>query len=241
MDVVILCGGLGTRLRGVIGESAKVMAKFEDKPFIDILISLIAEQGFQRFILCTGYQSEEVEQYFQENSKLFEVVISKEESPLGTGGAIKNARDYVLTDHFLALNGDCYCELNYEKFVQYHLLKKGISTIVLSPTKEEKDFGSVDISDDGQVSVYQEKDSSVNAGYVSNGIYCFQKDVFNMMPDQDKFSLEYDVFPKLVGNGLYGYTDEQGFLDIGTPERFAKAQDGKVPGASWPGNKKSNA
>src|SRR5271169_2564509 len=102
-DVVILAGGLGKRLSSVTGGVQKVLAKINGQPFLEILIDYIASQGGRRFILCAGHGSEEVEAYFKNKYKDREIIISKEESPLGTGGAIKQGSQHVKTNQFLAM------------------------------------------------------------------------------------------------------------------------------------------
>src|SRR5271154_5150123 len=101
-DVVILAGGLGKRLQSVTGGSQKVLAKIGDQPFLEIVIEYIASQGGTRFILCVGHGSDEVEAHFKNKYRDREIIFSREESPLGTGGAIKQGSHHVKTDHFLA-------------------------------------------------------------------------------------------------------------------------------------------
>jgi len=120
-DVLILCGGLGKRLRTEVGDSQKVMARINDRPFLDILLEYLKFQGFKRCILCVGYKADLVEQYYSGHSQGFEIAFSKEEEPLGTGGAIKNAREFVHSDQFFALNGDVFCAINYQEVMDFHL------------------------------------------------------------------------------------------------------------------------
>src|ERR1700722_8129618 len=116
-DVVILAGGFAKRLQSVIGGSQKVLAKIGDKPFLEILIDYIASQGGRRFILCVGHGSSEVEAYFTDRYKDREIVFSHEDSPLGTGGAIKQGSAQVKTPTFLAMNGDCFSVIDYNSFI----------------------------------------------------------------------------------------------------------------------------
>ena len=230
LDVMILCGGLGTRLQSLDPNTPKVMMKFEDRPFLDIVIQHLKGQGLKRFILCTGHKSHWIEDYYKQNDPGVEIVYSWEEKPLGTGGAIKHARGHLKSDPFFVLNGDCYCDVNFQHFLDFHLEKGKIATIVASYVEDSKDFGTLDIDDQGQIHAFLEKQDR-GSQYINAGRYCFNQVVFDLMPDADKFSIEFDVFPKIVEQGLYGFKHEGEFFDIGTPERFKKAteffKDGK--------------
>lgn len=230
LDVVILCGGLGTRLQAVDADTPKVMMKFEDRPFLDIVIHHLKTQGLKRFILCTGHKSDWIEEYYKENDPGVEIVYSWEEKRLGTGGAIKNAQKYVQSDPFFVLNGDCYCDVDFQAFYDFYKEKNNMAAIVASNVKESKDFGSLDMDDNDQIHAFLEKEDRGEA-YINAGRYCFSKAVFDLMPEEDNFSVEFDVFPKIVEKGLYGFKHKGEFFDIGTPERFEKAtqffKDGK--------------
>lgn len=226
IDVVILCGGQGQRLRSVIGESQKVMAKVFDEPFLDILLKYLEEQGFSRVILCTGYKTKEMEEYYRKNfrSKL-SLEFSKEEEPLGTGGALKKVEPLIQSNPLIVLNGDCFCPLRYSDFLKFYQEKDALASLVVARVRENKDFGKVQLTADFRVSGFQEKMQGEGPCYVSTGIYCFNsKEIFSLMPASLKFSLEYDFFPRLFNHGFFGFISDEEFIDIGTPERFEKAK-----------------
>ncbi|MCK5580175.1 MAG: NTP transferase domain-containing protein [Candidatus Omnitrophica bacterium] len=225
IDTVILCGGLGKRLRSEIGETQKTMVDIDGEPFLDILLGYLAGQGLRRFILCTGYQSQEVEEYYRSKQTDFEVVFSKEQEPLGTGGAIKNAQAQVKGERFFALNGDCLCDLDYAKFLDFHLSKNAMMSIAVSAAVEKQDYGSIQLDDKGRVTSFQEKvEARPGFAYVNAGVYCFEKDVFSLMPEQDKFSVEEDFFAGIPVKEFFGFEIEKSFMDIGTPERLVAAK-----------------
>ena len=224
--MVILCGGQGQRLRSVIGESQKVMAQVFDEPFLDILLKYLEEQGFSRVILCTGYKTKDMEDYYLENfrSKL-SLEFSKEEEPLGTGGALKKAKPFIRSNPFIVLNGDCFCPLEYVDFVKFYQEKNALASLVVTEIKENKDFGKVQLTADSRVLGFQEKMQGKGPCYVSTGIYCFDsKKIFSLMPVSLKFSLEYDFFPRLLDHVFFGFISAKEFIDIGTPERFERAK-----------------
>ncbi len=224
IDVVILCGGLGKRLRGVIGDSQKVMAKVAQKPFLDLILSFLKKQGFRRVILCTGFQGDLVKKYYTQNPQGLEIVFSPEAKPLGTGGAIKNARKKISSPVFLAMNGDSFCPLDFKKFLHFHLKQKALATVAVYKLQKNVDSGSITMDDSKRIIRFDEKKATAHEQFVNAGIYGFDQSVFKYMPNPKVFSLEYDFFPALMGNSFYGFPTKEEFLDIGTPERYDKIQ-----------------
>jgi len=225
IDFLVLCGGLGKRLRSEIGESQKTLARIHDRPFLEFLLTELHAQGFRRFILCAGYKADDVEDFAKKISGKLMVEVSKELEPLGTGGAIKNARKFVRSNTFVALNGDSFCPLNYKEFVEFHRQHKAIGSIVLTQVHDPKDYGSILVDNTDRIVSFQEKIENASSNVISTGIYCFEKHIFDLMPSEKSFSIEKDFFPKIAGKGLYGYHTPVQFLDIGTPERFSQAKD----------------
>src|SRR5271168_1848758 len=141
-DTVILAGGFGKRLQSVTGGGQKVLVKIGDQPFLEILIDYIASQGGRRFILCVGHGSEEVEAYFKNRYQDREIIFSREESPLGTGGAIKQGSALVKTGQFLAMNGDCFCVIDYCRFISFHQQQKSKATLAVTLMPDARDYGA---------------------------------------------------------------------------------------------------
>ncbi|HQL41943.1 MAG TPA: sugar phosphate nucleotidyltransferase, partial [Candidatus Omnitrophota bacterium] len=224
IDVVVLAGGLGKRLQPQTGDTPKVLAQVNGIPFLDLLLSNIASQGFRRVILCTGYKAEEIESHYRHSSLDLCIEFSREEIPLGTGGAFKLAQKKIQSPVFFGLNGDCFCSVPFEKFFAYHNEKKALASLVLNKVEEKSDFGSVVLSENNEIINFQEKANLISSPFVSVGIYCFDKKAFDHMPAQNAFSIEREFFPLLVGKGFYGFVTEHQFLDIGTPDRYQRAQ-----------------
>jgi D-glycero-alpha-D-manno-heptose 1-phosphate guanylyltransferase len=224
VDVLVLCGGLGTRLADALGDSPKSMAKIGERPFIDILIEYIATFGFKRFILCAGYKAEIIQEYYKRGKNRLEILIAKEKKTLGTGGAIKNAEPLIQSNPFLVVNGDSFCYADLYKFVDFHISKKALLSIALVNTEGAKDYGSVEIDSLDRIVRFKEKGKAGQKGIINAGIYLFSKEVLSLMPGNEKFSLEYDFFPKNIGRELFGYLETCFFIDIGTPERYEQAK-----------------
>ena len=224
-DVVILAGGLGKRLHSVTGGTQKVLARIGDKPFLEILIDYIASQGGARFILCVGHGSDEVETHFSKKYRNREIIFSKENTPLGTGGAIKQGSALVKTDTFLAMNGDCFCVIDYNALIAAHRKHKAKATIAITKLPDVRDYGSITVNEKSQIIAFKEKSTLVQAGLINTGTYCLDRDVFNLASTPQKFSIENDFFPHLAGKGFYAFEVKNKFIDIGTPERYSWAQE----------------
>lgn len=222
-DVVILAGGLGKRLAGVTGGGQKVLVEVNGKPFISILIDYIASQGGERFILCTGHGADAVERYLKDTHKEQEIVFSREETPLGTGGAIKKGSTLVQTPTFLAMNGDCFCVIDYNALIAFHGAKAAKATLAITHLDDARDYGTIEVNDKREILAFKEKQPG--SAFINTGTYCLDRNVFSLAETKDKFSIEYDFFPHLVGKGFYGFEVENKFIDIGTPERYAWAQE----------------
>ncbi|MFH1771960.1 MAG: nucleotidyltransferase family protein [Candidatus Omnitrophota bacterium] len=225
MNVVFLCGGLGKRLRPAVSDKPKVLADINGKPFVGILIDNLSRFGIKDIILSIGYKKESIRDYFQKRCAPggYSIVFSEEENPLGTGGALKKAKPLVKSSSFLVLNGDSFCAIDYEKFLNFHQKKKALVSIAIVKTQGYEDAGSVTLNDKDVIVDFNEKGAVAN-GYINAGVYIFNKQAFSLMPEKCSFSLEYDFFPKLAGKSLYGYVSESRFIDIGTPQRYEKAK-----------------
>jgi len=224
-DIVILAGGFGKRLHSVTGGSQKVLAKIGDKPFLEILIDYIASQGGRRFILCVGHGSDEVEAYFKNKYQDRDIIFSREESPLGTGGAIKQGSTHVKTDSFLAMNGDCFCVIDYKALIAFHQKQNSKATLAVTLMPDARDYGTIEIAPNGTIQAFKEKQPIVQEAFINTGTYCFDRKVFFLVETSQKFSIEYDFFPHLVGQGFYAFEVENRFIDIGTPDRYSWAQE----------------
>lgn len=223
IDTLILCGGLGTRLKSVSGDLPKVLTKVAGRPFIDLLLDSLTRFGLENFILCAGYGRDVLRSHF-ENSR-YNISFSEESSPLGTGGALKNAKPFIKSPFFLLLNGDSYCAVDYTELIEFHRQKKAMMTLVLSKPEEGEDYGAVVLSDSGRIVQFREKSKIEGNMLVNAGIYLFDSRVFKHMPPDDKFSLEYDLFPRMLDFDCYGFPTDSRLIDIGTPERHKRAGD----------------
>jgi NDP-sugar pyrophosphorylase family protein len=224
IDVLILCGGLGKRLRSVVSDRPKPMAEVGNAPFLDLLINYTSSFGFKRFILCIGYKGDFIKDYYSRKSNSFEMLFSEERKLLGTAGAIKNAEKLIQSNPFLVMNGDSFCKIDLNEFFNFHNSKKAILSIALTEIKENIDCGFIILDSSGKIESFIEKGKVEGSSYVNAGIYLFQKEILSLIPQNKSYSLEYDLFPILANGRIYGYITKNELIDIGTPERYEKAK-----------------
>lgn len=224
LDVVVLCGGLGTRLQPIINDRPKPMAEIGRQPFLDYLLEYSFKFGFRRFVLCLGHMASVIKEYYSKKENFWDISYSEEKERLGTAGALKNAQGLIKSNPFLVMNGDSICPLDLGQFLEFHFHKGGRFSIVLSQLKENKDSGLVGLNGNNQVISFNEKSQNGNSCLANAGVYLFSQKIFEKIPSGLNYSLEYDVFPEIIKEGLFGFVTDQQFIDIGTPERYQRAQ-----------------
>ena len=223
MDAVILCGGMGTRLKSVVSDRPKPMAAVNGKPFIQLLVDYAAGFGFKRFILCSGYRGDVIERHFRGTSPGLEVVVSREPEPLDTAGAVKNAEALIRTSQVLVMNGDSICRIDLRRFVKSHFSRRCRASVAVAKAADAGSFGSVVLGPGGRLLSFTEK-SAAGAGYVNAGIYVLDKTVLAAVPPGARYSLERELLPALVSAGdVCGYKTKSRIFDIGTPEGYREA------------------
>src|SRR5277367_6541732 len=224
-DVIVLSGGFGLRLRGTIGDVPKPMAQIAGRPFLELLLRQLKRHGFSRVILSVGYKQEVIQEHFGDEAFGLELVYSIETSPLGTGGALREAANHIRTETTLVMNGDSYTDVDLSRLVREHAGNDADVTVVVMP-ETRSDAGSVVLDRDGKVKAFAEKRQVPESRYLSAGIYMLNKNLIAGIPQGSKFSLEEQLFPQWLADGksIEGFVCEGQCLDIGTPERYMEAQ-----------------
>ncbi len=218
VDVVVLCGGFGTRLQTALPGQQKTMAPLESGPFLDLVINSLTAQGFRKFILCTGYQADAVEKYFSAKKGPARFLFSRETEPLGTAGAVKNARLLVTSDTLLVTNGDSFCDINYADFMEFHRKKGALMSLALVPPRLRTDGGYVRVDANNAIVSFNEKIYDRNS-YLNAGVYLIHSAMLELIK-KVPCSWEKDVFPERIHKGLFGFIADTDLFDIGTPERL---------------------
>lgn len=225
-DAIILCGGLGTRLKDVQQGIPKILTPVGDKVLLDILIGQIVSAGVNRIILSLGHLSEKVVEYVniidRSNIEIVNVIESK---PLGTGGALKLACSKSQSDYFLVVNGDSYTDIKPSDLLKFHIRNKSFATMLAVKIKDIGQYGSVLVDSSGMIKSFEEKPTfKCTEGLINAGMYVFNRSILNEIKGGSMVSLEKDIFPSLIGNDFYAYISENKFLDIGTPTSFFEAE-----------------
>ena len=216
----ILAGGMGTRLTQTIGQLPKALAPIAGRPFITYLLNNLASASVSNAVLCTGYLADRIEAALSNNYGGIGLSYSREHSPLGTGGALRNALPLIGSDPFLVVNGDSLCFVDFSGFLAAHRARRAAISMVLVSMPDCSRFGTVTIDGSGGVLRFEEKGGNNGPGLINAGIYLMDKSVAASIPEGVEFSLEYGLFPSLLGKDFYGFVYNGPFFDIGTPESF---------------------
>lgn len=223
VTAAILAGGLGTRLRSVMVDRPKVLAEIHGRPFLAYLFDQLAASGVRYVVLCTGYLGEQVREMFGSSYGGLRLVYSQESSPLGTAGALRLALPLFESDSVLVMNGDSFCGMQLSAFWGWHCVHRASATLALVWMADSARYGCVEVNHKGVVFSFDEKHARGGSGWVSAGAYLLRRTLLQEIPVNRNVSLERELFPALVGRGLYGYFSEASFLDIGTPEAYSAA------------------
>jgi len=197
------------------------MAMVRGVPFLEILIDSLADKGVRRFVLLTGYKAEAIEDHFRSGYRSdAEIIFSQERSPLGTGGAVRNAEAFA-TDPSLLVNGDTFFDADLRRLLQFHMDTGADVTLSLFKVQDVSRYGSVAVDQRGMVTGFREKDENITEpGLINAGLSLLSKRLINSLP-HGSFSMEREIFPSLVGSGkMFGLLQERPFFDIGTPESY---------------------
>jgi len=223
ITVVILAGGLGVRLRSVVDNKPKVLAKVAGRPFLSYLLDQLLLAGAHNVILCCGYMAEAVQDCFGEFYKSLELLYSIEQEPLGTGGAIRLAVPYLRSDTVLVMNGDSYIDVDLAAYVNWFFENDGQAALVLTKVNDTSRYGAVCVNGN-RITAFEEKNEGLGPGWVNAGIYLISKSLILSIPSGEPYSLEHQLFPELTTQKLLGFCVESQLIDIGTPDSYAKAQ-----------------
>ena len=224
-DVIILAGGLGTRLRGEVKDAPKSMAPVNGRPFLEYQLQQIHAAGLKRVILSTGYLGEQVQAYFGNRFMDMDILYSHEKEPLGTGGAIKLAFSQVKTPYAMIFNGDTLFRINIDMFFQRTIEKLANVSIALRFVEDASRYGSVECDVEGRILSFNEKTNTRKSGLINGGIYLIASRYFRQFDLPEVFSLEKDFFGPQVKEGYFsGQVFDNYFLDIGIPEDYQRAQ-----------------
>ncbi|MDQ3414299.1 MAG: sugar phosphate nucleotidyltransferase, partial [Verrucomicrobiota bacterium] len=202
----------------------KSMALIGEVPFLQLLLRKLKGEGIREVILGTGYRGHQIEDFFGTGEKVgIRLRYSREEEPLGTGGALKLAEE-LLRDPVVVLNGDSYIEWNLPEVEDLFLQKDANIVMVLQEVPNVSRYGSVALDSEQRVAEFVEKGSRTGPGLINAGIYLLRKEIVRDLAPGTAVSLERDVFPKFLRTKFYGVISRGVFIDIGIPADLEHAQ-----------------
>ncbi|MGI8558341.1 MAG: sugar phosphate nucleotidyltransferase [Solirubrobacteraceae bacterium] len=222
MQAVILAGGEGTRLRPLTSRMPKPVVTLVDRPFIVFMLEWLHRHGVDDVVMSCGFLATRVREVLGDGSQLgIRLRFVEEPEPLGTGGALKYAQD-LLEDRFLMLNGDVLCDIDLGAQIAQHERTGARATLALAAVEDPTAYGLVRLDADNAVREFVEKPSAeeVDTNMISAGAYVLEHSVLELIPSGRKVSIEREVWPQLIGKGLFGFPSPGYWLDIGTPERY---------------------
>jgi mannose-1-phosphate guanylyltransferase len=222
MQAVILVGGEGTRLRPLTSTVPKPVVPLVDRPFVTFMLEWLRQHGIDDVILSCGFLGTSVRNVLGDGSGLqMRLRFVEEPDPRGTAGALKFAES-LLDESFVMLNGDVLTDIDLSDQIAQHERTGAKATLALVPVSDPTAYGLVHLHDDRSVRDFVEKPSSdaIDTNLISAGAYVLSREVLDLVPAERNVSIEREVWPLLIGKGLYGFPAEGYWLDIGSPQRY---------------------
>jgi len=224
MEAIILAGGLGTRLKEVIGAYPKCMAPVNGKPFLAYLFEYLGQQKCTRAILSLGYKHRVITDWLEEQDVDFEVDCVIEQEPLGTGGGMLAAMEEAETEHVAVLNGDTMFKVDLKEQLAFHKSNNAETTLALKRMHQFDRYGLVNVDTIGVITSFEEKQFR-EEGLINGGVYFIDREVFLARQLRGKFSFEKDYLERFTKEKrFYGYISDSYFIDIGIPTDYDKVQ-----------------
>lgn len=222
---VILAGGLGTRLQSLVPDVPKPMASVGGRPFLSHLLDNLERQGIREVILALGYKHEAIIEYFGARYRSICITYRIEHTPLGTGGALRQALDAVEQGPILALNGDTFLAIEYSSMLTAHCTAGALVTIAIRQVSDARRYGKV-VVEQGRITVFMEK-SNVSSGWINTGVYIIERDIFAPFNLPEVFSFERDFLQRYCAQlRPTAFPTKASFIDIGIPKDYLRVKHG---------------
>ena len=222
VKAVLLVGGMGTRLRPLTYRIPKPLVPVAGRPLIMRVIDSIPAE-VDEIIIPMSYKKDVMQDYLDRNKPKRKITLVDEPDPLGTGGAVKNVES-LLDGDFLVVNGDSVSSLDFTKLLKFHRQKKAFATISLWPVEDVTPFGVVDLDSESRIRRFQEKPKREEAysNLINAGVYALNHEVLDHI-GRGFVSMEREVFPKILTNGMYGFRFDGFWVDCGKRESLLEA------------------
>jgi mannose-1-phosphate guanylyltransferase len=225
MQALVLAGGEGTRLRPLTHTVPKPVMPLAGRPFLTFMLDWLRGHGVDDVLLSCGFLAHAVEDVLGDRYEGMRLTHVHEDEPLGTAGPVRLAADEgLLADRLFILNGDVLTDMDLTAQLAFHEEKNAKATLALIAVEDTASYGVVPTDEDGAVTEFLEKSPGpAPTNRINAGAYVIEREVVERIPAGRAVSFEREVFPGLVGNGLYGYMSDGYWIDIGTPERYLES------------------
>lgn len=247
MKGIIIAGGLGTRLRPLTYRRPKPLVPVANRPFLEYQVALLREHGIEDIVFATNYMAEQIEAHFGDGSRFgVRMRYALEETPLGTGGAIRNAADQFAGEAVAVFNGDILTDYDLSAILAFHRERKAIATITLAEIARPNPFGVLILDETGRVQEWrepsEERKKALAAGqippeegadFINAGFYVLEPECIARIPAGVPSSVERDIYPKLLAEGaaVYGVAPGGFWMDMGRAEQLIAATNAVLSGA----------
>lgn len=225
MEAIVLAGGFGTRLRHVVADVPKPMAPLDTQgtPFLQVIMEQLHQQGCTHVVLSIGYLGEIIRNYFGASYRGMDITYSAEDTPLLTGGAVKQALTFCQEPQVFVLNGDTYFDVDLTAMLAFHQKHQAAFTLAAKEMQDCARYGTLELSPKHRILAFREKQPQ-KQGIINGGVYCLEHDLLATMRPE-AFSLEKDFMEPQAGQlPMYAFVSQGYFIDIGIPEDYYKAQ-----------------
>jgi NDP-sugar pyrophosphorylase family protein len=231
LQAVILAGGLGTRLRPFTEHIPKAMVPVRGKPFLEHQILLLKSQGIEEILLLVGYRADQIKEFFGDGSKYsVRISYSHEETPRGTGGALKLAQPKLRSD-FLLLNGDTFLPMKYQDAIDCFLGFRSSGLVVVY--KNDGFLSKDNLAVSSEMQVIDSDPKCPHLTHINAGVMILSNKVLDIIPEVQTYSLENELFPKLiVRKSLWAYETHIRYYDMGTHDGLKRLEDFLDPAVS---------
>ena len=245
MKGIIIAGGLGTRLRPVTYHRPKPLVPVANRPFLEYQVALLKQYGIDDIVFATNYMADKIEGHFGDGSRFgVRMRYAIEETPLGTGGAIRNAAEHFPGEAVAVFNGDVLTDFDLGHIIDFHREKQAIATITLSEVPSPNPFGVLLMNADGKVDAWTEPSEATKkrlsqgnyeitgTDKINAGFYVFAPEFIESIPQGVPSSVERDIFPRFLERSapVYGIAPGGFWIDMGRPEQLMIASQAILSG-----------